>query len=86
MRWHLLALAALASATLAPGATPPARAETYPVCLDGGFDSGSLHCDFSTIEQCRATASGIGGSCGPNPEYQPPSPAIRNGPARRRHH
>ena len=84
MRWHLLAFAGF-SAIFAFGAIPPALAETYPVCMYGGFDSGSLHCDFSNLEQCRATASGIGGTCGPNPEYQPAPPAIRSAPARRRH-
>jgi len=83
MRWHLAPFAVF-FAMFALGATSPARAETYPICLDGGFDSGSLHCDFSTLEQCRATASGIGGSCGPNPEYRSAPPAIRSGPARRR--
>src|ERR1700694_4513395 len=46
MRWHLPVFAVF-PAMFALGATPPARAETYPVCLDGEFDSGTLHCDFS---------------------------------------
>ena len=83
MRWHLPAFAVI-SALFALGAAPPALAETYPVCLYGGYDSGSLHCDFSNLEQCRATASGIGGSCGPNPQNQSAPPPIRGGSARRR--
>jgi hypothetical protein len=47
---------------------------------DGGF----TNCGFSTYQQCLATVSGVGGSCGPNPQYQGVSgPA----PSRRvRHH
>jgi hypothetical protein len=32
-------------------------AQSYPVCLTGG-DDGSSRCDYSTMEQCRAAASG----------------------------
>jgi hypothetical protein len=37
--------------------------------LDGGDDEGGRNCGFFTIEQCRATVSGIGGSCEPNLFY-----------------
>ena len=40
-----------------------ATAKSYAVCLAGGNASCALACDFVTFEQCRATASGIGGSC-----------------------
>jgi hypothetical protein len=85
MRWHLSAFAALLAAMFTADLALPARAETYPVCLFGGYDSSASHCDFSNLEQCRATASGIGGSCGPNPAYTAAPPVIRGGPARRRH-
>lgn len=40
----------------------------YPWCAVYSGDSvGGTNCGFSTIEQCRATVSGIGGSCEPNP-------------------
>ena len=57
---------------------PPARANIeYPWCaVYGGAMSGSSNCGFTTIEQCRATVSGIGGSCEPNQFYNP-------GPAKR---
>jgi hypothetical protein len=50
----------------------PAEAQNYPWCAfyddkDGGF----TNCGFSTIQQCQAAVSGVGGSCGPNPRYQP---------------
>jgi hypothetical protein len=33
---------------------------------------GASNCGFVTIEQCRATISGIGGSCEPNQFYTGP--------------
>jgi hypothetical protein len=35
------------------------------------FRGGATNCGFSTFQQCLATVSGVGGSCGPNPMYQP---------------
>jgi hypothetical protein len=73
MRLATLTLAAL-GAILAPLS---ARAydlpyDPYPWCAfysgDGG---GGTNCGFLTIEQCRATVSGIGGFCGPNQFYNP---------------
>jgi len=32
----------------------------------GGMAGGATNCGFFTIEQCRATVSGIGGVCVPN--------------------
>ena len=86
MRWHLLCLAALSSPIFVFSATPPATAEiVYPVCMAGGYDSRALHCDYTDLDQCRATASGIGGSCTLNAYYHPAPQAVRSGPARRRH-
>ena len=85
MRWHLLGLAALSTPLFVFDAARPAMAEiTYPVCMAGGFDSGALHCDFMDFDQCRATASGVGGSCTLNPNYQAPPQPVRRGPTRRR--
>ena len=68
------------------GLAPPARAEIYyPWCaVYGGKSGGGTNCGFSTIEQCRATVSGIGGFCNPNPFYTGPAkrPAKH---ARKRH-
>ena len=84
MRGHLLGLAALSAPMLFLAAVPPAAAEIiYPVCMAGGYDSGALHCDYTDLDQCRATASGIGGSCTLNPYYYPAPQAP--GPIRRRH-
>ena len=47
----------------------PARAEIYyPVCLAGQGDDKAVQCEFTTLDQCRASASGTGGSCFPNPD------------------
>ena len=49
----------------------PAHIE-YPWCaVYGGRAGGGTNCGFSTIEQCRATVSGIGGFCEPNQFYKP---------------
>jgi hypothetical protein len=46
----------------------PASADPYRWCAQYGRDGGR-NCYFLTIEQCRQTVSGIGGSCYPNPFY-----------------
>jgi hypothetical protein len=49
----------------------PAQAEDLPWCAQyGGHNIASTNCGFASFEQCRATISGIGGSCYPNPRYQ----------------
>jgi len=49
----------------------PAEAQNYPWCAyyndqEGGF----TNCGFVTFQQCLAALSGVGGSCGANPQYQ----------------
>jgi len=50
----------------------PAEAQSYPWCAyyDGGGFGGATNCGFATWQQCQAAISGVGGSCGPNPQYQ----------------
>jgi len=55
----------------------------YPWCAVYGDDFGSSNCGFSTIEQCRATVSGIGGFCELNPFYKPRQPVKRHKSQRR---
>ena len=65
----LLALAALAALDVL---TPSVgQAEPYPWCAQysGGRGGGGRNCGFATLEQCRATVSGIGGFCEPNSFY-----------------
>jgi len=42
-----------------------------------GEEGGASNCGFLTIEQCKATVSGIGGFCEPNQFYNPRLPAVR---------
>jgi len=48
-----------------------AEAQNYPWCAQYGNGFGGTNCGFSTLEQCLATISGMGGSCQPNTQYQP---------------
>ena len=51
--------------------------DPYPWCaVYSGDAGGASNCGFLTIDQCRATVSGIGGSCEPNQFYNP-RPAAR---------
>ena len=62
----------------------PASAIDYPWCAQymGGEMGGGRNCGFETIEQCRATVSGIGGFGEHNHFYQ--GAAVRE-PVKRRH-
>ena len=81
MRFTTLAVAALSLAAVL--AASPARAydlpyDPYPWCaVYSGDAGGASNCGFLTIEQCRATVSGIGGSCEPNQFYNPGRTATR---------
>jgi hypothetical protein len=72
-------------------AASPADAQRYdpryPVCMHryGGSFMGAdyFDCSFTSLEQCRATASGLAATCDINPYYagnQPPPPRRRNKP------
>jgi len=56
-----------------------AKADPYRWCAEytGGALGGSSNCYFLTLEQCRATVSGVGGYCSPNPFYTGGSSAPR---------
>ena len=62
-----------------------ATADPYKWCAVYGNGFGGSNCGFVTIEQCRATISGMGGFCEPNQFYTGPykTPAKR---ARRHRH
>jgi len=45
--------------------------DPYPWCAEYDARVGGSNCGFLTIEQCRATVSGIGGFCEPNQFYNP---------------
>ena len=51
-----------------------AAADPYKWCaVYNERTGGGTNCGFITIEQCRATISGIGGICEPNPFYTGPA-------------
>lgn len=72
----------------------PSRAQTfdprYPVCMHvySGANGGGgewYDCSFTSLPQCRATASGRSAICDPNPyypAYAPPSHHSRRPPGR----
>jgi hypothetical protein len=52
----------------------PALAQTYapgyPVCIQTyGIDGGYIDCSFTSMDQCRASASGRAAQCISNPYY-----------------
>jgi hypothetical protein len=66
-----LALTALAIALLSAA---PTRAQTYdpgfPVCIQTyGISGNYIGCSFTSIDQCRASASGRAAQCIVNPYY-----------------
>jgi hypothetical protein len=54
----------------------------------GGFGGGgATNCGFATWQQCQAAISGVGGSCGANPMYQPSrGPYLSTRPPKRGRH
>jgi len=70
-----------------PIVTTTARAGIeYPWCAQySGAGDGGRNCGFSTLEQCRATVSGIGGFCEPNLFY-PDSASDTSQSKRKRQH
>jgi hypothetical protein len=57
---RLTLLTTLCTIVLTSGFPGAARAQDYPWCV--GTEEGRTDCSFTTYEQCKATASGIG-SC-----------------------
>ena len=66
MRCGLFLPAVLLVVWTAVDSTTLAHAQSDSVCLSDGSDN-SLRCDYSSMEQCRATASGGLGYCVSNP-------------------
>jgi hypothetical protein len=84
MRRYLIILAPLLASACMFSLTTPARAEGYPVCLTGG-GTDTVQCDFTSLAQCQATASGGLGSCVTSPGYTSTAYASYRG-ARKRNH
>ena len=77
MRFILAALAASVSiltANVESAVAQPANPHR-PYCLrDGALGPGTWDCTYYSMNQCRASAHGAGGSCQPNPWYIGPAP------------
>ena len=70
MRIALIGLAVIT--IMLPAGVELASAQPRPWCLQtgrGGPGGGIPDCTYYTLQQCRATVSGIGGYCKPNPFY-----------------
>jgi hypothetical protein len=86
MRIPLLTIIAIGTCLAAAPASAQTYDPRYPVCMhvfsagpDGGGDW--YDCSFTSIPQCRATASGRAASCDVNPYYafnEPPPPRRRH--------
>jgi hypothetical protein len=58
---------ALAAPGILAGSAAPAAASNDAYCLQGPSWGYPGNCEFSSYEQCQATASGTGEGCGLNP-------------------
>ena len=85
MRHFILAASMLALAAIAVtlAATGPAQAVEYPYCASGQWAGGG-GCSYTTLEQCRAAISGVGGGCVSNPRYALNPNAATRAPRTRR--
>jgi hypothetical protein len=91
MRVPVLTIALIAAAVVGQAHSVSAQsAYSYPICAvyPGGW--GIRSCYYSNYAQCRATMSGIGGSCVASPYYRGPDPGagpVADGRVHaRRHH
>jgi Protein of unknown function (DUF3551) len=70
MRMVLLAATAVAGFAVgvtASAAPAQAQAQLMPICMH--WKNDIVECRYTSMSQCMATASGIGGDCLPNPAY-----------------
>jgi hypothetical protein len=71
--WLFRLAAGAGLAVMLLGTAGPATADPYRWCaVYGGRDGGGTNCGFITLEQCRATVSGMGGHCAVNQFYTGP--------------
>jgi hypothetical protein len=87
MRMIVIGIAGAATLAGALAWTAPAAARDYPWCAYYGFmGEDGTNCGFDTLDQCRATISGVGGTCRENPwmANEPRPPAPRKAPRDRR--
>ena len=58
-----------ATALLVVMGASPSMARDYPICARLATNDFNPTCDYDTMQQCRATVSGIGGDCFQNPAF-----------------
>jgi hypothetical protein len=82
LRWMILVFATIVS--VAP-ATAQRYDPNFPFCLQRWQSGGSnyIDCSYASLDQCRATASGLPATCYANP-YWPQSHQVSQGRAHRR--
>ena len=70
----LAAAAAIVTANVETASAQPGNPHA-PYCLrDGVNGPGTWDCSYYSMNQYRASAHGVGGSCQPNPWYAGPRP------------
>jgi hypothetical protein len=69
MKCILFVLGLIAAITVLNTST---QAQNYPWCANYG-SMGGTNCGFTTLQQCQATVTGMGGFCEVNTQYQPSS-------------
>ena len=72
-----------AALTLAVSIQPSAAMVIYPWCANYGGSwngYGASSCGSTSFQQCLATLWGNGGTCSPNPWYQPYPPPTTYAP------
>ena len=71
MRIPALAILALAAVSAAPSAQAQTYDPKYPVCLQifTRWNNGYFECAYTSLEQCRWSASGRAAMCVENPYY-----------------
>jgi hypothetical protein len=85
---HCITAKGIAAVVSLPLLATPVRAGIeYPWCAQygGGDNGGGRNCGFSTLEQCRETVSGMGGSCEPNLFYPGSASDTSQSKRKRRH-
>lgn len=78
MRCTILILLGVVSLTSLGAAPAEASSRRAPYCMQGATSPGLSNCTFTSMAQCRATASARRMSCIRNPFYGQPSRRSRS--------
>jgi hypothetical protein len=81
---HSIGLLAGIAFTVLASTRPSAAVVIYPWCANYNGRNNAMSCGSTSLQQCLTTLWGNGGTCGPNPYYQPyPPPPTYSPPIRR---